>query len=128
MLLPGYRYKEFAGDRAALFRTFASYRFGVWQTPIVLFRGIYIPGLSPGLVGERAGWMDRALVAGRGAVGSRSWASTRTGCRCRPRRTEFARPSAAASRFFSDLVHVGVARPVDHPAPWRFVVGFGTLF
>jgi hypothetical protein len=59
MLLPGYRYKQFAGDHAALFRTFVGYRFGVWQKPIVLFRGIYIPGLSPGLVASaQGGWTE----------------------------------------------------------------------
>jgi hypothetical protein len=30
--------------------------------------------------------------------------------------------------FFSALLHVGMARPIDHSAHWRLVVGFGTLF
>jgi hypothetical protein len=30
--------------------------------------------------------------------------------------------------FFSDIVHAGFARPVDHAAPWRFVIGFGPGF
>jgi hypothetical protein len=29
---------------------------------------------------------------------------------------------------FSDLVHVGVARPIDRRSPLRFVMGFGTAF
>ena len=47
--LPGYDYKEFAGDRAALFRTFASYRFGIWQRPQRFWRNYMIPGISPGI-------------------------------------------------------------------------------
>ncbi|MGH7622912.1 MAG: hypothetical protein ACREMU_11270, partial [Gemmatimonadaceae bacterium] len=30
--------------------------------------------------------------------------------------------------LFSDLVHIGVARPVDRPAHWRFVLGLGAIF
>jgi hypothetical protein len=30
--------------------------------------------------------------------------------------------------FFSEAVHVGVARPIDHKAPWRFVGGLGHSF
>jgi len=34
----------------------------------------------------------------------------------------------AGLSLFSDLLHVGAARPLDHDAPWRFTVGFGALF
>jgi hypothetical protein len=30
--------------------------------------------------------------------------------------------------IFSDLVHFGVARPIDHPAKWQFVIGIGPAF
>jgi hypothetical protein len=34
----------------------------------------------------------------------------------------------AGLTFFSDILHVGLARPVDRPAPLRFVAGFGAAF
>jgi ribosomal protein S17 len=36
--------------------------------------------------------------------------------------------AGAGVTFFSDLVHIGIARPVDREARWRVVAGFGTAF
>jgi hypothetical protein len=30
--------------------------------------------------------------------------------------------------LFSDVLHVGIARPVDHAAPWKLVAGVGLVF
>jgi len=30
--------------------------------------------------------------------------------------------------FFSGSAHIGLARPIDHRAPWKFVWGLGHTF
>src|SRR5205085_1615978 len=56
-ILPGYGYKEFAGDQAALFRGFSSYTLPVLRSPRRVWRTLYIPGLAPGFAaGIQGGW------------------------------------------------------------------------
>jgi hypothetical protein len=125
--LPGYEYKEFAGDRAAIFRSFASYRLRLWHTPRRIFRTLYLPPVAPG-IGVRAagGWTELSSDAARAAVLALGdgWSDV-----------PISRPTAgvratvgAGLTLFSDLVNVGFVRAVDHAAPWRFVVGFGPRF
>jgi hypothetical protein len=124
--LPGYRFKEFVGDRAALFRTIASYRFGVWRRPIHIWRNLMLPGVSPGFaVSAQGGWTELSSLGARTsaiALGDKD-----------------GEPVSAATQgirsvvgggltLFSDLIHIGAARPVDHPARWRFVIGYGAAF
>ena len=46
-----------------------------------------------------------------------------------PETTGGVRATAGAGlTFFSDLLHVGIARPIDRKAPLRFVAGFGVAF
>lgn len=125
--LPGYRYKEFAGDRAALFRSFVSYRFSAWRKPIQLMHGLYIPGVSPGLAASiQGGWT--AISSSGAATAVRDLGVDDTGTP-RSSATDGVRATAGAGlTLFSDIVHVGLARPIDHRAPWRAVVAFGTLF
>ncbi len=125
--LPGYRYKQFAGDRAALFRTFAGYRFGVWQKPIRLFRGILIPGVSPGLVASvQGGWTE--ISSSGAALSVRQLGVDDTGTPLSTATNGIRATAGAGLSFFSNILHVGVARPIDHAAPWRLVAGFGTIF
>ena len=52
--LPGYEYKQFAGDRAALLRAFASYRFNIWRSVRCISLGIsYLPAFKPGFGRQR---------------------------------------------------------------------------
>ncbi len=125
--LPGYDYKQFAGDRAALFRGFASYRFPLWKTPNHVWRNYYIPGFSPGIATSvQGGWTELsspgaiAAVRALGAPGDTMPVSTATnGVRT---------TVGAGITLFSDILHLGVARPIDHPARWRLVFGFGASF
>ena len=114
--LPGYEYNRFAGDYAALFRTFASYRMPLWQRPIHVFRNLFIPGLAPGIgVSAHGGWTK---FSRRDTLASEN-----------PESTERIRATVGGGlTLFSDLVHFGFARPVDRPAPWRFIGGFGATF
>ena len=124
--LPGYGYKQFAGDRAALFQTFASYRFGVWQRPRRIWRNFLIPGVSPGVAGSvQGGWTELSSV---GAIASATRLAA-AGAPTIPGSTNGARATVGAGvTFFSDILHIGLARPVDRSARLRFVAGFGTAF
>ena len=116
--LPGYRYKEFAGDRAALFRTFASYRFDIWRRPVQIWRNLMLPGLSPGHRCQRAGRMDGAVVVGRQAGRHSRWVwKTVRRCRLRPmacaRRLAAASPSSRTCSISASLGRLIAQRPGD---------------
>jgi len=125
--LPGYSYKELAGDRAVVFRSFASYRLGVWEKPIHAGRTLMLPGLGPGIVvSVEGGWSELSSDAARRAA--IQLGTTETG---EPvsRPTDCIRSTVGAGvSLFSDLLHVGAARPLDHTAPWRLTICFGALF
>ena len=125
--LPGYSYKEFVGNRAVVFRSFASYRLGVWERPMRVGRTLMLPGLSPGFViSVEGGWSDLTSDAARRAV--LALGTTETGDAI-SRPTDRIRSTVGAGiSLFSDLLHVGAARPLDHDAPWRLSAGFGALF
>jgi hypothetical protein len=126
-LLPGYRYKQFAGDRAVLFRTFVGYRFRAWQKPIPVVRGFYIPGVSPGIVASvQGGWTE--ISSSGAALAVRQLGVDDTGAPISTATDGVRATVGVGVSFFSDIVHVGVARPIDRPAPWRAVIGFGTIF
>lgn len=124
--LTGYEYKEFAGDRAAVGRGYGSYGFPVWRAPWRVGR-MLIPGVSPGVAaGIDAGWAELSSQAAHAAVlemgdGTEANAISReTG---RVRSTVF-----AGMTFFSNSVHIGFARPIDHEAPWRVTFRIGQGF
>jgi hypothetical protein len=125
--LPGYDYKEFGGDRAALFRTFASVRFPIWRSPVRVFRRLFIPGLGPGIgASVQGGWTEISSSGARHAVDAlgAGWSEVPVS-----RSTDGVRATVGVGlTLFSDIVHLGVARPVDDAAPWRLVIGFGQLF
>lgn len=109
--LPGYEYKEFVGARAALFRILVGYTLPVWRAPIRVTRSVMIPGLAPGLaIGAQGGWTE---------LGAEGFGVATDGVRA---------TLGVGLTFFSGIVHVGVARPVDHHAPWKLAVGFGPSF
>jgi hypothetical protein len=125
--LPGYSYKEFVGDRAIVFRSFASYRLGMWERPIHAGRTLMLPGLSPGLVTSiEGGWSDLTSDAARRAA--LELGTTETGDPVSRPTDRIRSTFGAGLSLFGDLLHVGAARPLDHNAPWRFTVGFGALF
>jgi len=126
-VLPGYEYKQFAGDRAALFRSYASYRFPVWRRPMHFWRNYFIPGLGPGLaLSVQGGWTELSSPGARDAVAQLGdgWSVTPVS-----QPTNGVRATVGAGMtLFSDILHVGFARPVDRAAPWKFVAGFGATF
>jgi hypothetical protein len=124
--LPGYDYKQFVGDRAALFRTSLSYQLGLWKRPIRAWRDIFLPGVAPGLaMSIQGGWSELSSVGASLAANSLTAGTSLPA----PEPTSDVRATAGAGlTFFSDLLHVGVARPIDRRANLRFVAGFGAAF
>ncbi|HEY4304093.1 MAG TPA: hypothetical protein VGM82_06480 [Gemmatimonadaceae bacterium] len=126
LTLPGYAYKEFAGDRAALFRGYVSRRFDKLKRPIRI-RNFFLPAINPGLGASiEGGWTELSSAAARRAV--TTLGLTPDGA-LRSSATNGVRATAGAGlTLFSDLLHLGVARPIDHSARWRFSVGAGVAF
>ncbi len=126
-ILPGYGYKQFAGDRAALFREYSSYTFPVLRAPRRIWRTIYIPGLAPGFAaGFQGGWSQISSSAARASV-------TRLGSRDDGTPLAVATDGLRATigfgaTLFSGNLHFGFARPIDTKASWKFVAGFGPSF
>lgn len=132
--LPGYQYKEFAGDRAVLVRTLAMLSLPVRQTPVRITRRLYLPAPSPALaVGLQSGWTGvsdseaAAAVAALGVQRDRKTGAVILGANGEP--TPVSRPALRARstldlgiRLFGGAIGVGVARPIDHSDQWRFVV------
>jgi hypothetical protein len=121
--LPGYEYKEFAGDRAVLARALAMYATPYWRAPLRVGRRWILPGLSPALAGGvQAGWTEASDEAALASI-------TRLGTRVDPATgalvpishpTHGVRASVNLGlRFFGGAVFVGVARPVDRAGAWR---------
>jgi len=124
--LPGYDYKQFAGDRAALFRTFASYRFPIWTKPLRAWRYV-LPGVRPGVaISAQGGWSELSSPGAREAVDQLGAGFSSTPI---SQPTDGVRATVGAGlTFFSDVLHVGAARSLDAGAPWKLVAGFGTVF
>jgi hypothetical protein len=124
--LAGYEYKEFAGDRAAVGRTYASYGFPILRAPYRLGRFL-VPGLSPGIgAAVDAGWSELSTAAARASViemGDGTEANALSKPTGRIRSTVF-----AGLTFFSNSLQIGVARPIDERAPWRWRVQLGQGF
>lgn len=124
--LSGYTYKEFAGDRMAVFRAVTLYGFPLFRAPHRV-RNFLIPGLTPGIgAGIDGGWTEISSNAAKLAVlalgdGTEANAVSRATGRVRA-------TASVGLTFFSHSVHVGLARPIDHPAHWRWVFGLGQGF
>jgi hypothetical protein len=124
--LPGYDYKQFSGDRAVLLKTFASYRLGIAARPRRVWRNFMLPGLSPGIaVSAQGGWSE---LSSSGAVAAARQLSGGAG-QSSDRGTDGVRATLGAGvTLFSDIVHVGVAHPIEQGSRLRLVAGFGAAF
>lgn len=124
--LPGYDYKAFAGDRAAVFRSYASYRFGFFKRPIRV-RNFFLPAFDPGLGASlQGGWTELSSQVARDAVrvlGLESDGSPLSTA------TDGIRATAGGGlTLFSDLLHIGASHPIDHGGRWHFSFGGSLAF
>ncbi len=119
----GYHYKQFVGNRAALFRSYASYTLPLWRTPRHVFRNFYVPGLAPGVaIGVTGGWSELTSSAAVNAAAALNALP-------RPLQTNGVRGTVGGGlTLFGGNLHLGVARAVDRAAPWKFAVGLGQEF
>lgn len=114
--LPGYEYKEFAGDQAAVLRLGALWRLPRQGVPVQLTRRIWLPPVAPALgFGVQSGYArattPQALATAL-ALGSVP--------------TEHPRTSAGVSlRFFGGAIGIVAAKPLDSPRPVRVFLEFG---
>jgi hypothetical protein len=114
--LPGYGYKEFAGNHAAVLRGQALYDLGVFGAPLRFTRRLWLPPPAPALaLGVQAGWTRASNATALSTVSMLG--STETG---------HVRSSGSLTlRFFGGAVGIGAARPLDHPDKWRWLLEFG---
>ena len=126
--LPGYAYKEFAGDRAAVLRLLAMYTTPFFSSPIRLGSWMVLPSPAPALsAGVQSGWAGTSGAAALASV-------ARLGVRQDPQTgttVPLSRPSDGIRssvnvgvRFFGGALFIGAARPVDHRVAWRLSLSF----
>jgi len=124
--LPGYDYKQFAGDQAVVFRTLAMYRFNTLTAPIRLTRFYWLPAIAPALaVTAQAGWTGASDAAARAAI-LRLGGTTQ-----RPFSTVTgdARATVAGGvRLFGGALGLSMARAVDRADRWRAQLEIGQRF
>jgi hypothetical protein len=83
--------------------------------------------VSPGIVASiQSGWTEISSPAARAAVqqlGLDANGAALSDATHRVRAT-----AGAGITLFSDLVHFGLARPIDQHGPWKLSAGFGATF
>ncbi len=139
--LPGYGYKEFGGDQAAIGRAMLVRPLPLLRAPLRLRRGLFLPAPWPALsVGVYSGWTGASDAAARTAL-------SQLGIRTDPTTgapmldpvsglpipvsvpTNGVRATIDARlRLFGGAVRLGVARAVDHHASWKLVADLGQDF
>ena len=139
--LPGYDYKEFAGDRAALFRMRLSYPLPLLALPIRIGSGLTLPSLAPAIsIGFQGGFTDARSSGGLAAVralGDKY--DDKTGELQTDPVTGEPLPAAVASDrvrtsvdvrigFFGDALAIGLARALERGRKTKFVLAFGRQF
>jgi len=127
--LPGYLFKEFAGNRAALFRGVAMYRLNLGNGPVPITRRFWLPSPSPALsIGVQAGWTELSTNAARTAAAQLGVVDPTSLATWRPvsRASDGVRATVTGGvRLFGGAVGVLAARPIDHRGPWRLALTFG---
>jgi hypothetical protein len=127
--LPGYGFKEFAGDRAALLRGVVMYRLNAMNVPMPITRRLWLPSPSPALsVGVQAGWTEISTDAAQVAIDQLGYVDPTVLALWRPvsRASNGVRATVTAGvRLFGGGVGILLARPVDHRGAWRLLLTFG---
>jgi hypothetical protein len=110
--LPGFTYKAFTGDRAALARTSVGFRLPLLNAPVRI-GSLYLPAPAPTpAVGLQAGWTE-ASPETEALMDAWGW-TTSDGVRA---------TVDLRLRLFGGSVSVGAARPLERGADWKFVWG-----
>lgn len=126
--LPGYDNKEFAGSRAAVLRTNVLYTSPFLRQPIRISRQLWLPAIAPGLsAGIQSGWTDARTNAARTSIMRLGLITDSLGAVHEVSRvTDRVRATTSVGlRFFSGAIFAGMARAIDRPAPWKFIISGG---
>jgi hypothetical protein len=133
--LPGYAYKEFAGDRAAVAGVLISYPLPLLRRPWHFVRTLVLPGVGPGFAaGIESGWAEASSSNALRAIRE---LDPRAPTSCIENPTTGCPPALsvptggvratvdARLTIFGGLIGVGMARAIDTAQPWRLVFRFG---
>lgn len=112
--LPGYDYKEFAGDQAVVIRTTAAYLMPLLQSPIRISR-LVLPAIAPQLQVGFFGGQATARDATRAQLAALGWKTTEG----------FKGSVDVRLRFFSGAFSVGAARAFDRKDRWKALFALG---
>ncbi|MDX2184328.1 MAG: hypothetical protein SFW08_10150 [Gemmatimonadaceae bacterium] len=141
--LPGYAYKEFAGDRAASLDLIGTIPMGILREPIGEVAGFVIPAIVPAVqLGATAGWTELSSAAARASAArlgalydplGHSVLRDAAGNTRTPGATGTVRATVSVGlQLFGGATYVGAGRAVDGvsaaPQPWRAVLAFGRQF
>jgi hypothetical protein len=129
--LPGYEYDQFAGTRAWLARGLISIPLPFLDNPIPLGQGIALPPVNPSISFRLyAGQAEASDPAGLAAIGR---LGTRPDANGAP--LPYAQPSQGVRAtteirltLFGSLIGLGVARPLEAGAKWKFQFALGQVF
>jgi hypothetical protein len=129
--LPGYEYDQFAGDRAWLARGLISIPLPFLDNPIPLGQSIALPPVNPSISFRLyAGPAETAGAAGLAAIGR---LGTRPDANGTP--IPYAQPSSGVRAtteirltLFGSLIGLGVARPLEAGAKWKFQFALAQVF
>jgi hypothetical protein len=114
--LPGYEYKEFAGDQALVLRGLAIYRLPWLGAPLRVSDRLWLPPIAPSLglglqVGATRASTPTALATVSSLGSEPTW-----------------HPRSSASltlRVIGGSIGFGVAHTLDHPSRPRWIIEFG---
>lgn len=127
--LPGYGFKEFAGDRAALLRGVLMYRLNVLNVPVALTRRLWLPSPSPALAaGLQAGWTEASTAAAQRAIAQLGVTDPQSLAlwRAPSRPSDGIRATVTGGmRFFGGALGLLLARPLERGGAWHLLVTFG---
>lgn len=112
--LPGYEYKEFAGDQGALTRGTIGYLLPMLEAPIRVGR-LTLPAIGPQLQIGLFGGVTSASGTTKALLNVLDWKTT----------DGWRGTFDARVRVFGGALSLGVSRPIDHKANWKFAFGVG---
>jgi hypothetical protein len=128
--LPGYGFKELAGDQAALLRGMVMYRLPVWRAPIRITQRFWLANPTPALtIGLQAGWTGVSTKSARTALDLLNGTvdpTAPTTMRPVSRASDGVRATATVGvRLFGGALGVLLARPLDQHQGWRLMLSIG---
>lgn len=138
--LPGYEYKEFAGDRAMLFRVRLSYPIAFLAIPVRFGSGVVLPSLAPAIsVGFQGGFTDAKTTGGPAAVRALgNLYDDKTGDPVLDTNGDPVPTSVATDQFkksvdirlgfFGDALAFGFARALEKGRKTKFILALGRQF